>query len=291
MKFRIFTSVVLTLFSSISLFAQFEGKLDMKMTRGSDEDRKETMYMMSVKNNLLAATIKSNDPAAENGRFILRGDKQVIWIIDDARRTILEMSLKDEEKAIDRKSLMKNKKRAIAPTLTKTGKSESILGYKCDQWTTEEDDEIVSIWGTTKLGNIYNGLMKSFRQLGQGAEDGMDGWEGELARMKVFPLKVVHTRDGVVTEAQEVTKIEAMSVSGSTFEAPAGYTKQSLNEEMGKAMKQMQEDMQKQNLDMDSMGNSEDVQRMLQQMQEQMMKMQQGSQEDSSDEDDRSSLQ
>lgn len=253
--------------------AQFEGTIDMKMMHDRDGVPMEMVYTMSVKNDLLAADVRSTGTSNEEGKFILRGDKQVLWVIDDSKQMYLEFSLKDDAPAPDRKSLM-SKKKENSPKLRKTGKSQKVLGYLCEEWMMTEGDEVTSIWGTSKLGGIYDGLMKSFKKISRESENHMEGWESALAQMRIFPLKVVRSEAGKVKSSQEVTKIKTGSVPAATFEAPAGYSKQSLDDEMEKVMKQMQEGMSKQNVSIDSGGKDIDMQKMLEQLQQQMMKTQ-----------------
>ncbi|HYQ87625.1 MAG TPA: hypothetical protein VES59_10320, partial [Bacteroidota bacterium] len=49
------TTLLLLLFAKASAPAQFEGQIDMKMTRGSDGDRTGVLYSMFVKGEMLAA--------------------------------------------------------------------------------------------------------------------------------------------------------------------------------------------------------------------------------------------
>jgi hypothetical protein len=60
--------------------------------------------------------------------------------------------------------------------------------------------------------------------------------------MKMFPLKLVTARNGVLYETQEVTKIEAKKLPAALFEPPRGYKKEALQFDMEKVLKQMQQE-------------------------------------------------
>jgi hypothetical protein len=97
----------------------------------------------------------------------------------------------------------------------------------------------------------------------------MSGWEGELARMKVFPLKIVTTENADTSESQEVTKIDPKTLEASVFEPPGGYKKQTLGAGMGKMMEQLQELQSRRAGAGDSSLNKEDLEKMMKEMQKQ----------------------
>lgn len=244
---------------SISAYAQFEGVINMKMITYNDAETTRVMYYaMSVKKAMMAAEVTGSDEA--QGKFIFRGDRKVLWIVDDKEKTYVEMSLND--------SAAHRKPRHDAEPqvqLRKTGKTSTILGYPCEEWIAGDGEEVSNIWGTTKLGNIYEGLAKSFGEMGD--KNGSQGWESRLADLKVFPLRIVTSSRGKTTEEQEVTGIQKKSVSSSVFDPPAGYKKQSFEMDLGKMMKGMQGSGE------GSGGDSVDVQKLMQEMQKKMQEM------------------
>lgn len=246
MKRCAFIFAVLALLLPVAAQAQFEGVIDMKMTMFSDEKPKDIFYTISVQDHNLAMTMKGmteTGEKGEKGRFIFRGDSKVLWILSDESKSYMEISLKDEQKR-------KRSEKAAKPADLgrRTGKTETILGYPCEEWIVEEkeNDEVTHVWATSKLGGVYEWMMQSMKDAGgPGAADDMEGWEKDFVARHLFPLKVITKEGGKVTQQQEVTRIEKTSVPKSMFEAPEGYTKQSLGLDMQKMMKEMQEQMEK----------------------------------------------
>ncbi len=262
LKGSIMKSIAILLFLwSASAAAQFEGQIDMKMTRGKEGNRNGVLYSMFVKGDLLAAKAKGGGDEMKAGKFIFRGDKKAIWVIDDAKKSCLEIPLTEEES-----SPKGQKKSTERVKIEKTGKTEKLLGYPCTEWITEEDGEVTHIWATSKLGNIYDGLMKSFAKMNPGREETpMEGWEGELARMKVFPVKILTIKEADTLETQEVTNIDSRAVPGSVFEIPAGYKKESLDADVGKMMEQMKKGRGGKG---EKMMNTEEMKKLMKEMQE-----------------------
>src|SRR5438876_1226714 len=84
-------------FVVVSAHAQFEGVIDMKMVMNEEGVSREMMYSMSVKKDMMAAAVKGNDETMNRGRFIFRGDKKMLWIVNDDQKNYLEISLADKE--------------------------------------------------------------------------------------------------------------------------------------------------------------------------------------------------
>ena len=269
MKNVIFLLSMLSLLSGIS-FAQFEGAIDMKVSMIENGKSHDAIYTMLVKNNLMATSIKSDSSEGGHGKFIFRGDKQALWVVDEAEKSYLEISLKDENKSNTKKVLVITKPQKAKQKIKNTGKKETILGYTCDELVIEDNDEVTHIWGTSKLGNVYHEMLKSFGEVGgQEAAKGKKGWEDELVDMKLFPLKIISMKDGKVEQTQEVTRIEKKTIPASTFEVPKDYKKQSIDFDMEKMMKEMQEqNKNEKEIDENNPGKNEDYEKMMKQMQE-----------------------
>jgi hypothetical protein len=253
-KFIILTCFLLTGMIQIS-FAQFEGVIDMKVTMMEDGKPQVMEYSMMVKKDLIASQIKSVSGSEGGGKFIFRGDKKLLWIVNDAEKNYLEISLNDADKKKANNQEDKNKSK-----VTKTGKTEKILGYLCDEVIVEEGKEVTHIWGTSKLGNFYQDLMKSFGSMaGDSDPKQKGGWETELEALKLFPLKIISKENGSVTQTQEVTKIESKTVSSKIFDLPAGYEKIPMGLDMQEMMREP---------DKDDPGVNPDMEKMMKQLQE-----------------------
>jgi hypothetical protein len=260
-------------FSLSAARAQFEGVIDMKMTMTVEGAPREMMYSMSVKKDMMAADVKGTGEEMQGGKFIFRGDKKALWIVNDAQKSYIEISLNDSDKS--KKPGESDEAEDPEVTLHKTGKTQTILGYSCEEWVAEDRSTVSNIWGTTRLGNIYEGLSKSFGEMGgMGKLHRGGGWESKLADMKVFPLKIVTSKDGQEQQTQEVTRIQKKSIASSVFDTPAGYEKQSLDLDMGKMMKDLQEQLRHRAQERGDSGDGKiDVDKMMKQMQEKMKEM------------------
>lgn len=240
---RLVLLLLLALFAAPVLRAQFEGAISMKVTTYYDVETSKVSYLMSVKNDMLAIATTGGPPEAQGGNFIIRGDKRLMWIVNDAAKNYVEFPLIDDTSA--KKTSASKEKKDAAPILAKTGKNKVILGYACDEWVGASGDESSTIWASPKLGKVYDGLFTSLNQMSKGGEGGESAgdWQAELVRLKLFPLSITTRRDGTLYETQEVTSIEAKPMPAAAFEAPPGYEKQSMKNEFENMLKKMQEQM------------------------------------------------
>lgn len=111
-----------------------------------------------------------------------------------------------------------------------TGKTETILGYKCNQVLIKDKGTVTEAWLAEGLG-MFQGLGGP----GGGGGGGPFGrnksaqaakWEEALKGKEGFPLRVVtHDTKSKETFKMEATKIEPGSLPDSLFEPPAGYQK------------------------------------------------------------------
>ena len=254
---------------------QFEGALSIKATNYEDSVPRIATYSILLKGNLVTAKIEDGSAESHGGTFIFRGDKKVMWVIDDEKKQFLEIS---SEKGMELGAAAgRHAPSQKKVKLTRTGKKQTLLGYPCDELVANDSNEVTRIWGTSKLGDVFDGISKAFGEIGGKGGKGNEGWQGELVRRKIFPLKIEVKQDGITTGVQEVTRIEPRSVPASTFDPPTGYTKQSLDDQLEQVTKMMQEQMKK--MGKDSSGESIDLEKMMKQMQEQ------GGRNDSTNED------
>lgn len=129
-----------------------------------------------------------------------------------------------------------------------TGKTETILGYKCNQIIVKDKDKgtTTEVWAAEGLG--------AFTGMGQGGNPmaGMFGggggarrpanaakWEEALKGKGGFPLRVISTdASGKQAFKMEATKIDTSSIPDSQFNPPAGYERFEMPD-MGGMMKGM----------------------------------------------------
>jgi hypothetical protein len=101
--------------------------------------------------------------------------------------------------------------------ITKTGKYDTVAGYKCENWDVSSDHReatmCVSDDGPSWLSIPSAGLPAD------------RGWMLDLLDGKHFPLRMVgYAKDGSTEESRiEVTKIDKKAEADAQFQVPAGY--------------------------------------------------------------------
>ncbi len=109
-----------------------------------------------------------------------------------------------------------------------TGKTETILGYKCSQILVKDKGSVTEVWVAEGLG--------AFMGMGSGGGGGPFGgkrgganaakWEEVIKSKGGFPLRtIMHDAKGKESFRMEATKIEPGSLPDSLFAPPAGYQK------------------------------------------------------------------
>ncbi len=259
--------------------AQFEGQIDMKIAHVNGDTQRETQMAILIKQGMLAFTVKEEGSMDKGGNIIFRSDKNLLWIVNPKDKTYLEIVPDKEMMTSKDKSKKKPEQKSKGKSsIRKTGKSMTIAGYTCDEWVAEDEEELTTILGTTKLGNVYEGFTKALAQWGGNQLDrDSEGWQHELIEKRIFPMKTVTKERDEITETQEVTKVEQRSLATALFEPPAGYKKQALDFDMGKMMKGLNDGNTR------SM-SKDDLEKMMKQLKESMEQM--GDDADSTKEDD-----
>ncbi len=104
----------------------------------------------------------------------------------------------------------------VTPTITRTGKKETIAGYVCEHVLIETPKETNDVCMAKGLGTFLNFAA------GMGMARAVPDWQTALAADGGFPLKVAN---GAGLVMLEVTKIEKKKLSDALFTIPSNYTK------------------------------------------------------------------
>ncbi len=195
--------------------AAFEGKVSLAMTSG----RGETMNMdYSLKGDKVRMDVnaKGNEMA-----MIMDVTKQETLMLMPAQGMYMVVPMKKAiEQAVEKSG-------ANTADVEATGKTETILGYKCSQILVKDKGTVTELWVADGLG--------AFMGMGGGMGGGMFGggkpakaakWEEVLKGKGGFPLRMI-SRDasGKETARMEATKIEPGSLPDSLFVPPPGLQK------------------------------------------------------------------
>jgi hypothetical protein len=106
---------------------------------------------------------------------------------------------------------------AASPTVTRTGKHETISGYDCEDWNIASPD------GSRSAVCVASGI-SFFDFAGVAARPGVASWADELRAANGFPLRAVETdASGKELSRLEVTRVDPRSLIDETFQIPQGY--------------------------------------------------------------------
>lgn len=111
----------------------------------------------------------------------------------------------------------------IKPEITKTGKTQKILGYDCEQLIIKDGGRVTEAWVTKAIGKFQKFGM------GGGMQEGkQDSWQDNLGGSGMFPVRVVTKEGDTETSKMEVTKVEKKSLEASLFKIPEGFQKMTM---------------------------------------------------------------
>ena len=208
------------LLTAVSTYAAaaFEGKISLAIS--ADKKGKSQAMDYSIKGQKLRMDLNAegNQIATimdmEKMEMIMLMPEQKMYMVHPIKKPLEQAAAKAGESSAD---------------IEVTGKTETILGYKCSQVLVKDKGTVTEAW-------LAEGLA-AFQGLGApgGGGGGMFGgkksanaakWEEALKGKSGFPLRVI-SRDSKSKETfrMEATKVEPGPLPDSLFIAPAGYEK------------------------------------------------------------------
>jgi hypothetical protein len=209
--------------SLLTLAQSFAGTFEGKVSLAVTESRGNTMTMdYSLKGDKIRMDIDSKGkPAA----MIMDIPKQEMTMLMPEQGMYMVMPMK---KTMDQAM---EKAGANTADVEVTGKTETILGYKCSQIIVTDKGTVTELWVAEGLGS-FMGMGPGGGgggMFGRGKPANAPKWEEILKSKGGFPLRVV-SRDanGKQSMKMEATKIEPGSLPDSLFAPPAGYQKFSM---------------------------------------------------------------
>ncbi len=198
------TSIITTLASLVS----FEGEIDMKM-ESPIAPGVPVVTSFAIKGD------KMRMEATAFGAFVTITDAgaKKTWMLDKTGHTYTEIDLSALSTASTTSTKPKTK-------VTKTGKSDTVVGYKCEVYEVDDATGKTEVCVASGLSMLALGLSGPFSAFTSGG----DGWSEVLSHG--FPLRMV-MRDptGVPIMKMEASRVEKKSLPDSDFQVPAGYTK------------------------------------------------------------------
>jgi PHD/YefM family antitoxin component YafN of YafNO toxin-antitoxin module len=221
-------SVLLTAVSSFAA-GGFEGKVTQLMT---PEKGKAHEINYSIKGSKVRLDINNEGHQAaiitdlEKLETLMIMDEQKMYMVMPIKKPVEQALEKSGDSSVDVKV---------------TGKTETILGYKCNQVliTDKSSGAVTEVWMAEGLG-VFMGLGSGGG--GGGPFGGRKAaaaakWEEALKGKAGYPLRISSNgNNGKGAFKMETTKIEPGSLPDSLFAPPAGYKKFQMPD-MGSLMK------------------------------------------------------
>lgn len=209
-----------SLLAAASSFAadSFQGKVSLAITPA--KGKAQTMNY-SMKGQKLRMDMEAEGNAMTS--ITDMGKMETMMLMPEQKMYMVMSIKKPVEKAMEKQG-------ESTADIEVTGKTETILGYKCSQILVKDKGVVTEMWVADGLG-VFMGMGS-----GGGGGGGMFGgrkggsneakWEKALKGKGGFPLRVI-SRDAKGKESfkMEATKIEPGTLPDSLFLPPAGYEK------------------------------------------------------------------
>jgi hypothetical protein len=195
----------------------FEGKVSLAISAGKNESQQ---IDYSIKDTSMRIDVAAEGQTISS---IMDMKKMEMMILMPSEKMYMVVALKDTVEKAAKKTQGKE------PDIEKTGRTDTILGYKCEEYVTKDKKNTTEIWIAEGLGTFMGLGNNSGGGMGGmfgGKKKAAEGWEEKFKGKPGFPLRVV-TRDGKNKEISrmEATKIEPGSLPASLFQPPAGWQK------------------------------------------------------------------
>ncbi|MBX3738234.1 MAG: DUF4412 domain-containing protein [Candidatus Didemnitutus sp.] len=197
----------------------FEGRVSLGF---SDSKGREQVIDYAMKGALVRLEPKMKE--AGGAAMIMDADKREMTILMPEQRMYMTMPLRGTP------GEGKGTPDAKDVKVEKTGRTEKVLGYDCEEYVMSDRGQTTEMWITEQLGsfmglsgaNPMGGMMGGRKAKTEGR-----AWEQVLKDKKgAFPLRVVgHDAKGKETFRLEAKKIEPGNVPDDLFTAPAGFQK------------------------------------------------------------------
>lgn len=178
----------------------FEGSVTMNVT---GDNGKTTSITYMLKDGKMRF-----DPGGQQVSVIIDPATQRMTVIMNAQKMYMERDFSSATAAVQQQAGAKT------PSITRTGRMETIAGYKCEDITvTDDDGKSVDSCISSELGGFR--MPAASNPMAPQREA---GWVGEIGSHN-FPLKVQKGGKTIM----EVTAIEKKSLDAALFTAPPGY--------------------------------------------------------------------
>ncbi len=200
----------------------FEGEIDV-LAKSTENPKPIPPLNLLIKAGKVRMDIPEGMSAGQQmGKSYLiatPGDKKV-YIVSDTQKQVVSLdvaALGDQFKHMNPAAAAAPSKPTTPPTITKTGKMETVAGRSCEDWN------IVSSDGEHGIACVSTEGVSWLDLPSLGAHEDQ-AWMRQLFDGQHMPLKFVgYKKDGTEDGSLEVTKIEAKPVADALFQLPPSY--------------------------------------------------------------------
>ena len=214
--------------ATLAFLNGFEGEIDAVIKEGGEAPKPLAVLVKSgklrfdvpetasQKSNLGAKAYVVVDSAAKKASMVSEAQRQVL-VLDLNRGGEQLKGFMQGFKGMETPHAPGAAPQKAPPRVTKTGKFDTVAGYKCENWdvttTYRESTVCVAQEGASWFSLPTTGLPTEH------------AWMAELFDGKHFPLRFIsYAEDGTTEKSRgEVTKIDKKGPAASAFEIPAGY--------------------------------------------------------------------
>jgi hypothetical protein len=224
--------------AALGPLGDFEGEIGVLATSAKDK-------VPSAPINVLIKTgrIRFDIPKAEGrpptrGYFVMNSRDKKVVMVDDNQKTAMTFDLSKFASQLGQMGIPTTPQAAAAqqtpPKITKTGTSDTIAGYRCDDYDiTSNDGKRARVCVSQTAASWFDVVANSMSSNLFWAKGFLDGQK--------FPLRVIAFElDGTEQGRMQVTKLEKKPLAEALFIAPPGYRvidlEQMMNGLMGGAM-------------------------------------------------------
>ena len=202
--------------ASVSFAADaFQGKVSLAITSGKN---KAQTLNYSIKDQRLRMDI---DAEGHSMSTIMDMAKLEVLMLMPEQQMYMVMPIK---KPVEQAMAKQGESTA---DIEVTGKTDTILGYKCNQILVKDKGTVTEMWVAEGLGTFMGmGNKGGGGPFGGGKPAATAKWEEALKGKGGFPLRVI-TTDAKSKESfrMEATKIEPGTLPEALFVPPPGYSK------------------------------------------------------------------
>lgn len=195
----------------------FQGKVSLAISSGKD---KAQILNYSLKGQKIRMDLEAE--GQEVASIMDMGKLEMLMLMPEQKMYMVMPIKKPVEQAVEKAG-------ESTAEVEVTGKTETILGYKCSQIMVKDKGTVTEMWVADGLGT-FMGMGDSGGggggPFGGGRKAKAAKWEEALKGKGGFPLRVI-TRNAKGRESfkMEATKIDPGSLPDSLFVPPAGYEK------------------------------------------------------------------